>query len=136
MYSLSPDDSRWLENFRDTVNARYPELVERMILFGSKARGDAKEDSDLDVLLVIREGDWRVKMKLADLACELALGTDTVPALMILTADEWQKQERSDSVFSEAVQKDGVFITTQLLPDAERFVEQMKQYLNAHAIDV
>jgi len=112
MYSLSPDDYRWLENFRDIVNARYPELVERMILFGSKARGDAKKDSDLDVLLVIREGDWRVKIELADLACELALGTDTVPALMILTADEWQKQERSDSVFSEAVLKDGVFITT------------------------
>lgn len=35
-------------------------LVEQIIIFGSKARGTATADSDLDLLVVIREGDWRL----------------------------------------------------------------------------
>lgn len=36
--------------------------VDRIILFGSRARGDAREDSDYDILVVIRgKLDWRVK---------------------------------------------------------------------------
>jgi predicted nucleotidyltransferase len=30
-----------------------------MKLFGSRARGDARKDSDVDVLVIISSGDWR-----------------------------------------------------------------------------
>ncbi len=38
--------------------------VERIILFGSRARGDAREDSDYDILIVVK-GDvgWRTRMR-------------------------------------------------------------------------
>lgn len=36
--------------------------VERIILFGSRARGEAKPDSDYDILIVVKgEIDWRKK---------------------------------------------------------------------------
>ncbi|MEB3759500.1 MAG: nucleotidyltransferase domain-containing protein [Desulfurococcales archaeon] len=38
--------------------------VERIILFGSRARGDAREDSDWDILIVVRgEVGWRTRMR-------------------------------------------------------------------------
>ncbi len=39
--------------------------VVKIILFGSRARGDAREDSDYDILVVVREGvGWRRTYKL------------------------------------------------------------------------
>ena len=36
--------------------------VERIILFGSRARGDYREDSDYDILVVVKERlDWRTR---------------------------------------------------------------------------
>jgi hypothetical protein len=34
---------------------------------------------------VIEEGDWRLKSELADVAYELAIGTDIVPSVKIYT---------------------------------------------------
>ena len=39
--------------------------VERIILFGSRARGEAREDSDWDILIVVRgEIGWRARRRL------------------------------------------------------------------------
>ncbi len=40
--------------------------VERIILFGSRVRGDYREDSDYDILVVVRgEVDWRTRRRLS-----------------------------------------------------------------------
>ena len=40
--------------------------VERIILFGSRARGDYREDSDWDILVVVKEEiDWRARRRLS-----------------------------------------------------------------------
>ncbi len=41
--------------FRAAVTEIYGERVERVVLFGSRARGDAKPDSDYDVAVFIRD---------------------------------------------------------------------------------
>lgn len=42
-----------LKAFRDYVLKEYPDQIERIVLFGSKARGDSAVESDVDVLVVI-----------------------------------------------------------------------------------
>jgi predicted nucleotidyltransferase len=44
-----------LARFSSSVRARFGGRVREMILFGSHARGDAHEESDVDVLVVIDE---------------------------------------------------------------------------------
>ncbi len=40
---------------RDYFQQEYQERFDRMILFGSQARGDATDASDVDVLIVLRD---------------------------------------------------------------------------------
>ena len=44
-----------LAELRSGFDALYGERLERLVLFGSQARGDADTDSDIDVLVVLRE---------------------------------------------------------------------------------
>ncbi len=54
-----PTQNPVLRRFRDAVRALYGDRLERMALFGSRARGDARQDSDYDVAVFLREPfDW------------------------------------------------------------------------------
>jgi hypothetical protein len=46
-----------LQQFRLDAERLYPGRLKRAILFGSRARGDAREDSDWDVALFIENFD-------------------------------------------------------------------------------
>ena len=43
-----------LIRFRSAIDAIYGERVERLVLFGSRARGDAKLDSDYDIAVFLK----------------------------------------------------------------------------------
>lgn len=44
-----------LLRFRRALNETYGDRVERVVLFGSRARGDARADSDYDVAVFLRD---------------------------------------------------------------------------------
>jgi predicted nucleotidyltransferase len=46
-----------LRVFRGEVHARFPTRISRIVLFGSRARGDARRDSDYDVAVFVRDLD-------------------------------------------------------------------------------
>ena len=57
MLTLDPDEQTWLDDYRKVFALReqHPDAVRRMVVYGSKARGDAREDSDLDILLLVAD---------------------------------------------------------------------------------
>jgi len=58
---LTEKDQLALKRFKEAVTkALGNELVE-LTLFGSKARGEAREDSDIDVLVITNSGNWRLR---------------------------------------------------------------------------
>jgi predicted nucleotidyltransferase len=49
-------DDPILKRFRAALDALYGERIERIVLYGSRARGDYREDSDYDVAVFLH--DW------------------------------------------------------------------------------
>jgi predicted nucleotidyltransferase len=45
-----------LESLRQALAERYGPALNRVVLFGSRARGDAREDSDYDVAVFRKDG--------------------------------------------------------------------------------
>ena len=44
-----------LTRVRDALTAMYGDNIDRIVLFGSRARGDAREDSDYDVAVFLKD---------------------------------------------------------------------------------
>ena len=49
-----------LTRYRDALLARSPDQLQRLILFGSQARGDATADSDIDILVGVNWEEERL----------------------------------------------------------------------------
>ncbi len=59
---LRENERAALEELRDRLRERFGERLVKLKLFGSKARGEDDQESDLDVAVVIRgyESSWRI----------------------------------------------------------------------------
>ena len=107
---LTPEDEAWLRQYREALERECPGLLEQIIVFGSKARGTATPDSDLDLVVVIREGDRTLKDQVAMAGHDLAIGTEVVPSFIVYTRSEWEKLESGEAPFWQVVRRYGVVV--------------------------
>ena len=110
MLTLHPEEQIWLDEYRKALRERHPGTVLRMVIYGSKARGDAREDSDLDVLLVVRDGSGHLKIPLREIGYELAATSEAVPSILAYTREEWEGRKRRGYPFQKIVERDGVSV--------------------------
>lgn len=102
------ETSGTLERIKKNVLTLEPKA--KIVLFGSRARGDAREDSDWDLLILVPgEVDWRreqqFRHKLFDLELELSLAISTF--VKPLTAWEYPKHW---SPFLDSIKQEGVWL--------------------------
>ena len=70
-----------LADLRERFQALYGSRLDRLILYGSQARGDADEESDIDVMVVLKkpfEDRGEERALYLDVICELSLKYNTV----------------------------------------------------------
>ena len=102
LVALDPELSR----FRDAVRAHYGRRLERIVLFGSRARGDHRDDSDYDVGVFLHPPMTRWD--------EIqALSRITAPFLielgMLISAHPFRAGSHGDeTVFMQEIRRDGV----------------------------
>ena len=69
-----------LRRFRAALVDTYGDRLERAVLFGSRARGDSRPDSDYDIAVFIRDpSDWFEEVvRLAELGTDILMETGAV----------------------------------------------------------
>ena len=71
------DDDKILHRYRAALDELYGDRIERVVLFGSRARGDAREASDYDIAVFLKDltDRWREFHRLADLRTDILADT-------------------------------------------------------------
>jgi len=99
------------EIFRDIQTLKQQILPnEKVILFGSQARGDAREDSDWDLLVLLNKEKKRYEDE--DIYgypfAEIGLKYKTYISVKIYTENDWKK--RKPTPFYKNIEKEGIEI--------------------------
>lgn len=79
-------------------------------VFGSRARGDADPDSDMDVFLEVESLDKAVKERISDIAWEVGFENRLVISLLIFTRDEIENSALRSSPIVTGIAEEGVRI--------------------------
>lgn len=53
--------------YEELLLKKFPKRIRKLMLFGSKARGDANRSSDIDILVVVRRNGKKVVRKIVEL---------------------------------------------------------------------
>jgi predicted nucleotidyltransferase len=100
------DYRRIAEDFARHLKAKYGDRIERIILFGSVARGDYREDSDID-LIVVTLGDWfALQGEIAGDAVDWLLRTGVYLSTKVFSSDDFARSRETG--FGQDVALEGV----------------------------
>jgi predicted nucleotidyltransferase len=103
---------RWriaLDAFVAEMKRLYGPRLQRVILYGSRARGDAEDDSDIDTLVVLDPcaDFWAEFWKINPIASHLSLEYDLVISALPIAARRYQ-EEASPLILN--VRREGVAV--------------------------
>jgi predicted nucleotidyltransferase len=92
--AFSPAAKRALEIFERDARLSYGEDLLKIVLFGGRARGDARPESDVDVAVVLKLiRDRRAdRDRLADIAYEAIVETGVDLHAIPISQEEWEDQ--------------------------------------------
>lgn len=107
----APSDNHWtqiISLIRDTIRASEP--TAQIILYGSRARGDAREDSDWDVLAIINKPRLSLKDRSNIQYLEWDKGLELGQEINVFPYTRRQWEEAPPSLFKYNVMREGVVL--------------------------
>ena len=90
---LKSEEKEVLTRFKTEVEKILANRLDRIVLFGSRSRGDAEPDSDFDLLVTVHGLQNTDKNKLFDVAADLSLEYGTVLTVLALATDEFTEDD-------------------------------------------
>ena len=105
-----------LKREREAVEAAVSVLkkqfpVERVILFGSKARGDSDEHSDIDLLLITsRSLHWKEEKAVVGALFDIGMEYDVIFSPLFASGDEWEGGIFAEFPIYQEVTRDGTIV--------------------------
>lgn len=99
-----------LRELRRRIQEEFPEWSFQMILFGSRARGDADPDSDMDVLLEVETEhvSFAAKQRLRRVTGEVSIDYSVV--ISVLISDRRLRRERGDFSIFQNIREEGIAV--------------------------
>lgn len=84
--------------------------IERIVLFGSRARGTHRPDSDYDLLLVVSRKDDALLDVLYEAVMDILLGHGRLVSLKVFPEREFSRLQALHTPFMEHVNREGVLV--------------------------
>lgn len=97
-----------VQEFVRRIEKDHYDEIESIILFGSVARGEAQEDSDIDILVIIKEEDFKLRRLFIGEAFDTFRDTGNKISVKVLSHKDFHL--RKNYSFLKNVMADGVKI--------------------------
>jgi predicted nucleotidyltransferase len=99
-------DDPILKRFRAALDELYGDRIERIVLYGSRARGDHRDDSDYDVAVFLDDltNRWKEVDRIAAITTDILIDTGELINAMVFPAGAYRER----TGFMHEVRLDGI----------------------------
>lgn len=103
---LAENEERALKQLRKELFSEFPIIDLR--LYGSKARGEGRRDSDLDIMVLLPNYDRVSVEEIDDIVYRINLDHDVFISVLVFGKDEVETGPMSESPIYKVIQREGV----------------------------
>ncbi|SFG61597.1 Nucleotidyltransferase domain-containing protein [Desulfotomaculum arcticum] len=108
MFFLNPTEKKALNEFSSLIKNALNKNLFDLKLFGSKSTGKFHDESDIDVLIVVKHRDEEVMNSISDILLDIELKYAAKVSPIVLTTAEFLKNQQHQTLFYHEVSRDGV----------------------------
>lgn len=106
--TLSPAEDAAIREFMRAVRDLLGGDLREARLFGSRARGEGNEYSDLDIALIVAPGVRRRRHAIYDLAYDIGFAHGVELAPLVIDAPQFQELKDRELLIARTIESEGV----------------------------
>ena len=109
---MNENDQKLILRLKEDILRQLSAQVKKIIFFGSRAKGIADNDSDLDMIVLVDEKTRHLETNLDDIVYNIMLENDFHPmiSLKIFSFSRFNQALAKGYSFYKNVEKDGIII--------------------------
>lgn len=108
---LRANEQAAITAYIDRIRRRFPDRILAVVLFGSKARGDAHLESDLDLLVLVDGETSEFRSNLWEVASDISLDYDVVLSPRVVGQARWRQMREMRLPLYRDIIADGIALT-------------------------
>ena len=97
-----------LQELKTSLKSFLGDQLVSMVLFGSMARGDYHDASDLDVAIIVRGLTRRLKGQILDEVAELELRYHTPLSVLVFSDEEFSRLKKRERRIALDIEREGI----------------------------
>ncbi|MDH4268549.1 MAG: nucleotidyltransferase domain-containing protein [Deltaproteobacteria bacterium] len=106
-YKFSLDESRALRELKDSLKEFLGDRI-RLVLYGSRARGDYVNESDIDIAVIVRNLNRELKNQILDKIADVELKYLTPLSTLVLSEDDFTSLKNRERRIAMDIEKEGI----------------------------
>ncbi len=99
-----------LRELKKSLESFLGDQLVNMVLFGSMARGDYRDESDIDVALIVRGLTRELKGRILDEVAELELAHDMPLSVLVFSEEEFNRLKRRERRIALDIEREGILL--------------------------
>ena len=108
--ALTTKEKSVLKQFKTGLEQALGSQLIELKLFGSKARGDDRPDSDLDVLVIVATDDWYIRDTVYDITTNILLQMDVCISPKVISKNRFDQLSKEGTSFIHNVSRDAITV--------------------------
>jgi predicted nucleotidyltransferase len=109
---MSEMDQKAIQALYSTIKHDFK--VSKILLFGSRARGDADVYSDIDLLVLTQKPrNIKDRYKLSDIAADINIDYGVAISCLYINEQDWEQEQDINPLLKRNIQKEGIEIVLQ-----------------------
>lgn len=108
MENLNENERKAIEQFTHHIQQSYPSLIERITLFGSKARQESTDESDIDVLVILNQKSPVLEREIRRYAARISFEHNIIISSLVLDREAWEPLVKARAPFYQEIEADGI----------------------------
>jgi predicted nucleotidyltransferase len=108
--ALTVKEMSVIRQFKASVEHVLGRRLIELKIFGSKARGDDRPDSDIDVLVIVADDDWHICDAVYGIATDILLQTDISISPKVVSKNRLEQLQKEDTFFLRNISRDAIAV--------------------------